>query len=490
MGLLLNPCPTRSVDCSRRGFLAGACGAAIGSSVLADVLAAMEATGERRIAPAGPASKYTPSIRAAFVRRKGEYGMRWPGQIYDGKAALAKYRKQMDQAAAEMGVKLTVRPKPIHSVAEADQWVAESKAAKPDGLLVVLLDRQEHAWPTANKAVDTKIPTVVFAPLGAAFTTNTAGISKKPGAFICSTNDFGQAAYGMKMIQAAAKLREMRYIVLRGNQRRDTSVKHLGTRLRYLPAKTFLDEYQRTPVSDEIKRIAEDYTKHATKTSGPTKQDVLNGVKSYVVARTILEREQGDGITMDCLGALGRSKISLPCIAWSRMLDHGIPAACEADLNASTTHALVQYLFDRPGFQQDPVAETSKGCLIGSHCTCATRLDGFAKPAAPYYLSHHHGSRDAVPRPMWRVGQRATVAQFVLSKKGDVRPSLIISAGTVVENPAVPPSGGCVVAVTLKLDGVTDYLAYPGFHQIFFYGDYKRELQAYCKLFNVRARTV
>ncbi len=476
--------------CSRRGFLAGACGAAVGSSLLADVLAAMEASGERRIAPAGPASKYTPSVRAAFVRRKGEYGMRWPGQIYDGKAALKKYRQQMNQAATDMGVTVAVRPQPIHSLAEANQWVAESKAAKPDGLLVVLLDRQEHAWPTATLVIGSKIPTVVFAPLGAAFTTNTTSLAKKTGAYICSTDDFDQAVYGMKMIRANAKLREMRYIVLRGKQRKDSQVKHLGTRLRYVPAKAFLDEYRRTPLSDEIKAIAADYTKHATKMAGSTEQDVLNGVKSYVVARNILEREQGDGITMDCLGALGRTKISLPCIAWSRMLDHGVPAACEADLNASTTHALVQYLFDRPGFQQDPVPETAKQCLIGSHCTCPTRLNGFDKPAEPYYLSHHHGSRDAVPRPTWRVGQRATVAQFVLSNKDTVRPQMIVSAGTVVDNPSVPPSGGCVVAVTLKLDGVSEVLDYPGFHQIFFYGDYKRELCAYCRLFDIRPMVV
>ncbi len=40
------------------------------------------------------------------------------------------------------------------------------------------------------------------------------------------------------------------------------------------------------------------------------------------------------------------------------MNDGGIPAACEADLGACATHALVQSLFDRPGFQQDPVADT------------------------------------------------------------------------------------------------------------------------------------
>jgi hypothetical protein len=259
--------------------------------------------------------------------------------------------------------------------------------------------------------------------------------------------------------------------------------------LRYIPAKAFLEEYDRTPVTAEIRRLAQARVQGATRIAGPSLDDVINGVKSYVVARTFLEREQGDGITMDCLGALGHTKVSLPCIAWSTMLDHGIPAACEADLGAALTHALVQFLFDRPGFQQDPVPETARQCLIGAHCTCPTRLDGFKKPPAPYFLSHHHGRRDAVPVPRWRIGQRITVAD-IEARGGRTDPPMVISAGKVVENVSVPPAGGCVVSVMVELDGVTDLLAYPGFHQVFFYGDHKRDLAAYCNLWRIPANVV
>ncbi len=483
--------------CSRRGFLMAAGSAALGQSLLGCAGAArlpradMAGGGaEVSIARGGPASKYVPSIRAAFVRRKGEYGMWWPGQIYDGEAALANYRQKIEATANQLGIKLDLRSVPIHSLAEADQWVAEAKANQPDGLLVVLLDRQEHAWPTAGKAIDSGLPTVVFAPVGAAFTTNTWDLADKNGVFVCSTDDFSQAAYGMKMIRAGAKLREMRYIVLAGKERRDTQVQHIGTKLRYVPAKHFLDEYERTPLTEELKRTAAAYMKRATRIAGPTQQDVYNGIKSYLVAQRILEREAGDGITMDCLGALGRTQISLPCIAWSRMMDQGIPAACEADIGACVTQALVQYLFDRPGFQQDPVPETSRGCIIGSHCSCPTRLNGFSERPEPFYLSHHHGQRDAVPRTMWRVGQRMTAADILVSNKDDVPTQMIISAGEVVENVAVPPAGGCVVAVMVKLDGVTDVLAYPGFHHIFFYGDYKDHLRWYCQLFGIKPMVV
>jgi len=35
----------------------------------------------------GPAGNYTPKIKAAFIRREENYGMLWPGEIYDGEAA-------------------------------------------------------------------------------------------------------------------------------------------------------------------------------------------------------------------------------------------------------------------------------------------------------------------------------------------------------------------------------------------------------------------
>ncbi len=469
---------------SRRQFLF-ASGSLLAMSQLGGNVWASVAGDESTIKPAGPASNHKPKVMAAFVRRKEEYGMWWPGAIYDGEKAKTDYTQKLKQAAEEMDVQLQLRAQPIYSEAEADQWIAKAKEEKVDGLFVILLDRQQHSWPTAVKAIKSPIPSVIYSPIGSSFTTNTIKIAHREGSFISSTDDFSQAIYGLKMLKAGAKLRETRYIVLKGNQRVDREVKDLGTKLRYIPAKAFLDEYNSTPTSSEIRAIAQDYLKHATHVHGASEEDILNGVKSFVVARTILQREEGDAITMDCLGALGKSKVSLPCIAWSRMLDCGIPAACEADIGAAVTHALVQYLFDRPGFQQDPVAETARNCVIGAHCTCPTKLRGFDQPAEPYYLSHHHGNRDAVPRPMWKTGERVTVADVLLNNQKDKKHEMIISSGEVVDNVAVPPAGGCVVSVMVKLDGVEDVLAYPGFHQIFFYGDFKQELKAYCQLHRI-----
>lgn len=67
---------------------------------------------------------------------------------------------------------------------------------------------------------------------------------------------------------------------------------------------------------------------------------------------------------------------------------------------------------------------------------------------------------------------------------------MLIAAGTVLGNVDVPPSGGCVVSGMARFDDAQDVLAWPGFHQVFFYGDFKRELVQFCRLLNLEPMAV
>jgi len=439
----------------------------------------------------GQASRYVPVINAAFVRRKEEYGMLWPGAIYDGETARNQYADDITKAAEGMGLKLNLRPAPLYSLEEAAQWLEEAKTDRADGLVLLVLDRQKHSWPAAELASQLGIPTVIYSPLGTSFTVNTAPLADRPGCVVFSTNDFGQCVYGLKMLKAGTLMKKTRCVVIAGEKRYETLLADTGIRLQYVPAETFFNIYNTMPVNDEITRMADEYVRTATQLRHATREDVMNGIKSYLVAGAILEAEMADAISMDCLGALSDKKISLPCISWSRMNDDGIPAACEADTGSIASQVIVQYLFDRPGFQQDPVADTSDDTIIGAHCSCPTRLNGFNSPPEPFEIVHHHGNRDAVPRTIWKKGTRVTSLDFLPA--GEInrnRSQMLISAGVVEDNMNVPPSGGCVVSVKVRFDGNQEVLSYPGFHQLFFYGDYKRELKAFCKLFNFEARVV
>ena len=478
---------------NRRQFIRSSASVVAGSVLLqgCNTLTNEPMITQNPIKACGPAAKYAPTIKAAFVRRKGEYGMRWPGAVYDGEAAKKMYTEKMTDTAENLGAKLDLRGEPIHSLSEAEAWIAQAEAANVDGLILVMLDRQEHSWPSARKVTQSEIPSIIYSPLGSSFTTNTIHLAELGGCVIYSTDDFSQAAYGMKMLCAKAKMHKTRCVVIKGQRRSESQLADTGITMQVVPADTFIKYYNDTPDSEDIMAMADDYMRRARRRTGATRRDVINGVKSYYTAGKILEAEQADAITMDCLGALGKIKVSLPCIAWSRMNDDGIPAACEADYGAVASHIVTQYLFDRPGFQQDPVADTADDSIIGAHCSCPTKLNGFDHGPEPFDLLHHHGNRDAVPRTIWKIGQRVTSIDLLPGKADGTSPSqVLISAGTVIENKDVPPSGGCVVSVKVKFDGNQEVLSFPGFHQIFFYGDYKHQMKDFCQLCKFEALIV
>ena len=193
-------------------------------------------------------------------------------------------------------------------------------------------------------------------------------------------------------------------------------------------------------------------------------------------------KEHGaNGITMDCLGLVtSREMVCPPCLAWSKLLDHGIPGVCEADINAVMSHTLCCKLLDKPGFQQDPVPETVHNTFIGAHCVCATRLNGYDAPREPFALRSHSESNLGVSvQVFWKVDQEVTIMQMV----GPSR--MILGKGKVLRNLDTPPAGGCRTSVDLAIDGPPDTRDTEGFHQLFIYGDHVKDFQDYGQLHGI-----
>jgi len=92
--------------------------------------------------------------------------------------------------------------------------------------------------------------------------------------------------------------------------------------------------------------------------------------------------------------------------------------------------------------------------------------------------------RDATPMVYWKKGQRIT--SFDVLPGDNTRPSkVLVHNGQVMGNVSVPPNGGCVISVRVRFDGGHDVLTFPGFHQVFFYGDHKKQLTEFCRLFKL-----
>ena len=79
------------------------------------------------------------------------------------------------------------------------------------------------------------------------------------------------------------------------------------------------------------------------------------------------------------------------------------------------------------------------------------------------------------------------ILDVLLGDGKEKRSELLVSEGTVIDNIDVPPAGGCVVSVRARLDGGHNVLTFPGFHQLFFYGEFARQLTDFAQLFGLEA---
>ena len=66
---------------------------------------------------------------------------------------------------------------------------------------------------------------------------------------------------------------------------------------------------------------------------------------------------------------------------------------------------------------------------------------------------------------------------------------MLIYTGTVVKNCHMPPAGGCRTNVTMTINEVEDVCDVKGMHQTVIYGNYARQLRAFCQLYGITAVT-
>ncbi|MGD8240872.1 MAG: hypothetical protein PVH68_20140, partial [Armatimonadota bacterium] len=213
----------------------------------------------------------------------------------------------------------------------------------------------------------------------------------------------------------------------------------------------------------------------------PARAEILTAARVHFALSRLIEAEQGDAVTMDCLR---RGKYQ-PCMSFMTLRDGGTAAGCENDANATLTLMLIQQLFGLPGFQHNPAFETEANHYFASHCTSPTRLLGPDGPRAPYLLRNfaHTNEPTCVPQVLWRAGQDVTMARYVSGEQ----PSMLVYSGTTVKSYAMPPVGGCRTNVEITINELPRAVGVKGHHNVLFCGDHARDLRTFCRLFGIEA---
>jgi len=462
---------------SRRSFLAtaGAWGLAakVGVFDFAASLFAAEAESGKK-----------PLVQAVFIRPKVDgYWMGWPGAGYDIKARQADYTKTLTEAAKKFGIQLEVKPEPLDTDNDVSSYLEQVKKQPPDGLVLISMSLNQ-SWPHIDNIAKNrgKVPTIVFSPMGTSFTGHLQGTRNIDGVYVAATQDIEFLGFGLKMFKTISEMKNTRLCILAGDKVEDRPLEVIGTTLHYIPRNRLPEELEKVEESDQVRAIADYYSKNARKIVEPTKKDILNAAKNYIAAKRIMEAEKCQGISVDCLPLVESRLIPCPpCIAWLKLNDEGSVGACEAEWNSAISLRLTSLLFDRPGFMQDPAPNTVNNTLMGAHCSCPTKLDGFDKPAEPFILrSHSESNTGVVPQVLWRIGQKVTIMKF------EGPGTIILGTGRVLRNIDTPPSGGCRTSVELELDDMADSRDTKGFHQLFIYGDLEPGFKAYCQLAGIK----
>ena len=439
-----------------------------------------------------------PVIHAVFVRPNVDrYWMGWPGGGYDVKARQADYTETLTQAAKKLGIQLELKPDPLHDTAAVDAYLERTKKDPPDGVVVTIMEL--YHWDEVRHFLKNRgdIPTVVFSPMGTSFLHNIKVVANMPNTFVASTHEVEWLAFALRMFHTMHAMKNSRICVLQGDETEDLELDVTGTTLHYIPVTRLPEVFNKVGTTDEMRAIADYYKTHATKIVEPTEKDILDAVRNYVACRHIMAAENCDGIAIDCLPLVESRQTRPPCLAFSRLRDERVVASCQADWPAAVSSRLTHLLLDRPGFMQNICVNTFNNTLMGSHCTCATKLSGFDGPAEPFILRTHAESNLGVAvQVIWPVGQKITIMKFAdrfwMNKPASKRSkpyasSIVLGSGRVLGNIDTPPSGGCRTALEVEVDDVDDVRDLMALHhQLFIYGDHTRQFKAYAELAGIK----
>jgi hypothetical protein len=345
-----------------------------------------------------------------------------------------------------------------------DLDAAPAAAGSPDGLLIVALNgKKNEAMAAASKGGAT--PAVVLCPRGQGPASGAVWQlgESKAGLLVGTSKEQKDAVYGLRMLHAAWKMK--------GNAR----TFRLSFKFKAY-AEAEKEVRRDKSAQQEAEAFADYYMKEAMEIQRATWNDLVNAGIVYVCLRRIMAANKYDGIGLgECLQSYIVSGTN-PCVPALRLLDEGLPAACEGDMSGLEVQLLTHWLFGRPSFIGEG-QPTLRNTRIGAHCTSPSKLNGYDQPPEPFLLTaHSETGRGISPQVKWKVGQEVTV----------FRGGHTLGTGQLVSNSIQPPNGGCRTSIEYTVDGMAD-VGRPGTglgspHSEVVYGNVEKEMDAFWTL--------
>lgn len=220
-------------------------------------------------------------------------------------------------------------------------------------------------------------------------------------------------------------------------------------------------------------------------------------VRIYLAFKEFLKREKANALTINCLADLFKKRFLPPCIALSRLIDEGIIAGCEADINVALSMMILSYLTRKPSLMGNiylfrpwpgpgfPPTELIVEDIKKSLSENVIRLTHDIIPLTmsesnKWVLEDYHGTgKGATAYAPLKTNEKVTLLRISPDLS---RMTAII--GTVIR---VDNTIHCRLSVWIKVSNARK-IADQAFslHHAMVYGDISKELELFSKLTNIK----
>jgi hypothetical protein len=409
----------------------------------------------------------------------------WPKPDLDFEKEIAFFKAQF----ATLRDELRDVEFPVDSLVTSAEHVKslQEELTHVDGILAIHFNM--GIVPILQELLKAGQPTVVFArPYSGHEWTHFGELQEQPwGAKLecVLSSDTSQLAAAIRPFRAIHYFREAKILDLTTSDISEfagAAKDKFGTVVRPVSLEHMVSVYE--SINDSAAAAEADrWIKEAARVVEPSKEDIFKSAKLALAFEKLLLQEGSTIMTVDCYGTMWDKTIKLPaypCLGFARLNNLGFGGICESDLRCAMTHILFQGLAGRPGFVSDPTVDESKGSIILAHCMGTPKMDGPAKPAAPFKIRTVMERREGVvPQVEMRVGEKFT--QAILTDMNSVR----YFTGEIIEAPVgLEADRGCRTKIDVRVDGNITALWKnwtAGLHRQTCYGDISKELASFCR---------
>jgi len=226
--------------------------------------------------------------------------------------------------------------------------------------------------------------------------------------------------------------------------------------------------------------LAAEWLENAANVDDSARRDIVECAKMYMAMDALLDETGANALTVNCrawdlLSCDEFGAFYSPCMGLTHLRWRGIPAACEADICAMMSMALLNYITGAPAFLGNigHVFPERNSVRIGGHAACTVDMEGEGGPLAGYNLRDYGGRGGVASYLPIEAGRPVTIARFDKHFR-----QLSLAAGETEQT-----EQGFIVAV----GDVSDFMhrCLTGDHYIVSYGDHVEPIARLCERFGV-----